>query len=198
MIIHNCEQGSEEWFAVKCGKISASHFGDVLNKKTGRRTYMLKVLAERMSGESMNGYSNKAMEDGIETEPLAREYYEQLFGEVQQVGFVELNDYVGCSPDGLIGDDGGMEIKCPYPNTHIDYILKNKLPAVYVPQVQGNMWVTGRKWWDFVSFCPKIKDRPFWYIKVERDEKYIVNLASEVDRFIADMQELESKITISF
>ena len=198
MIIHNCEQGSEEWFAVKCGKISASHFGDVLNKKTGRRTYMLKVLAERMSGESMNGYSNKAMEDGIETEPLAREYYEQLFGEVQQVGFVELNDYVGCSPDGLIGDDGGMEIKCPYPNTHIDYILSNKMPAVYIPQVQGNMWVTGRKWWDFVTFCPKIKDRPFWYIKVERDEKYIVNLAGEVDRFIADMQELESKITISF
>jgi len=198
MIIHNCEQGSEEWFAVKCGKISASHFGDVLNKKTGRRTYMLKVLAERMSGESMNGYSNKAMEDGIETEPLAREYYEQLFGEVQQVGFVELNDYVGCSPDGLIGDDGGMEIKCPYPNTHIDYILSNKMPAVYIPQVQGNMWVTGRKWWDFVTFCPKIKDRPFWHIRVERDEKYIHVLSLEVERFISEMKELEDKIKSPF
>ena len=198
MIIHDCEQGSDDWFKIKCGKISASHFGDVLNKKTGRRTYMLKVLAERMSGESMNGYSNKAMEDGIETEPLAREYYEQLFGHVQQVGFVELSDYVGCSPDGLNGDDGGLEIKCPFPNTHIDYILKNKLPAVYVPQVQGNMWVTGRNWWDFVSFCPKIKDRPFWHIRVERDEKYIHVLSLEVDRFIADMKELESKITIQF
>jgi len=198
MIIHNCEQGSEEWFAVKCGKVSASHFGDVLNKKTGRRTYMLKVLAERMSGELMSGYSNKAMEDGIELEPVARECYEDIFGPVQQVGFVELNDYVGCSPDGLIGDDGGLEIKASYPNTHIDYILSGKLPAVYVPQVQGNMWVTGRKWWDFVSFCPKIKDRPFWQIRVERDEKYIENLTAEVDRFINDMKELEQKIKAPF
>ena len=198
MKIHNCEQGSPEWFAVKCGKISASHFGDVLCKGAGRRQHMLRVLSERMSGETHPAFCNGAMDKGSELEPQAREYYSQLFGEVQQVGFVELNDYVGCSPDGLIGYEGGQEIKCPFPSTHIDYILKNKLPAIYVPQVQGSLWVTGCTWWDFISYCPKIKDRPYWHIRVERDEKYIVNLASEVDRFIADMKELESKITISF
>ena len=202
MIIHNCEQGSEEWFAVKCGKISASHFSEVLSKKPGRVTYMRKVAAERQYGISHESYSNKAMKSGIEGEPKARAYYDGLFGPVEQVGFVELNDYVGCSPDGLVGDYGLVEIKCPHPSTHVKYVAGKKMPSDYVAQVQGQLWVTGRKWCDFVSFLPHAKKgNPFWHIKVERDEKYINVLSIAVETFIQEMEKLESKIknnSISF
>jgi len=194
MIIHNCEQGSEEWFAVKCGKISASHFKDVLCQGDEYEKYMRRVLSERMSGETHPSSCNKAMKNGTKLEPQARACYERSFGKVNQVGFVEMNEYVGCSPDGLIGDDGGLEIKCPYPSTHIDYILKNRMPSVYVPQVQGSLWVTGRKWWDFASFCPQIKDNPLWFIRVERDEKKINVLSIAVETFIQEMIEMEIKV----
>ena len=194
MKIHRCEQGSDEWFTVKLGKVSASHFSDVLNQKTGRKTYMYRLLAEKLSGEPQETYSNKAMETGTETEPEARTYYEALHGQIEQVGFVELNDDVGGSPDGLVGLDGIIEIKCPYPSTHIRYIDKNKLPANYLPQVQGNLWVTGRKWCDFVSFAPQIKSKPFWMIRVQRDEKYIKVLSLAVETFVSEMKELEKRV----
>jgi len=194
MKMYQCVQGSDEWFAVKLGKVSASHFSEVLNKATGRKTYMYRLLAERLSGEPQESYNNKAMETGIETEPEARAYYEALHGQIEQVGFVELNDDVGCSPDGLVGLDGLVEIKCPYPSTHIQYIDKNKMPANYIPQVQGQLWVTGRKWCDFVSFDPRVKARPFWMIRVQRDEKYIKVLSLAVETFVGEMKELEEKI----
>lgn len=195
MEIHNCEQGSDEWFALKLGKVSASHFKDVLNKAAGRKLYMYRLLGERLSGETCNSYSNKAMENGIELEPQARNYYESLYGVIiQQVGFVEENDYLGCSPDGLIDADGGVEIKCPYPSTHISYIDNDRLPAVYKPQVQGHLWVTGRKWWDFISYCPQIKARPFWKKRVYRDEKYLNILSIAVEEFICELKELEEQI----
>ena len=194
MKIHRCEQLSDEWFAVKLGKVSASHFSDVLNKSTGRKTYMYRLLAEKLSGEPQETYSNKAMETGTETEPEARTYYEALHGQIEQVGFVELNDNVGCSPDGLVGLDGLAEIKCPFPSTHIKYIDRGKLPAEYVSQVQGQLWVTGRKWCDFISFVPQIKSKPFWMIRVQRDEKYINVLSLAVETFIGEMKKLEEKV----
>ena len=195
MKIHNCEQCSDEWFAVKLGKVSASHFGEVLNKASGRKLYMYRLLGERLSGETCNSYSNKTIKNGIETEPQARVYYEALYTVViQQVGFVEENDYLGCSPDGLLGEDGGIEIKCPYPSTHISYIDKDRLPAVYKAQVQGNMWVTGRRWWDFISYCPQIKARPFWSKRIGRDEKYISVLSIAIEEFINELKELEGQI----
>lgn len=193
--IFTCEQQSEEWFAIKLGKVSASHFSEVLSKKSGRRTYLFRLLGERLSGESYEGYSNKAMENGIETEPEARAYYEALYGVVEQVGFVQMNDDVGCSPDGLVSEDGQIEIKCPFPSTHVRYILENKLPAVYVPQIQGQLWVTGRKWCDFISFDPRVEVRRFWMKRVYRDEEYIKMLAEAVNAFVAEMKELEAKIT---
>ncbi len=188
-------QGSPEWFEVKLGKVSASHFKDVLNKKTGQGTYMYQLLGERLSGVPSESYSNKAIVAGIETEPQARAYYEALYGEVQQVGFVEVSDYLGCSPDGLIGIDGLVEVKCPFPSTHVRYILENKLPATYKAQVQGQLIVTERKWCDFVSFDPRVKDRPLWKIRVYRDEEYINMLASAIDDFVAELKELESRLT---
>ena len=192
--IFECEQQSDEWFAVRLGKVTASHFSDVLNKKTGRKTYMFRLFGERLSGEPYEAYSNKTMDRGSEVEAEAKAYYEALYGVVEQVGFVELNDNVGCSPDGLI-KDGLIEIKCPFPSTHARYIINNILPAEYRPQVQGQLWVTGRKWCDFISFDPRVKDRPFWKIRVYRDEKYIKELAIQVTMFVNELKSFEKQFT---
>ncbi len=195
MQIHECLQCSDEWFALKCGKVSASHFSEVLNKKTGRGTYMFRLLGERLSGEPYESYSNKVIQRGIEVETEARAYYESLYGAVRQVGFVQMDDYVGCSPDSLVGDDGIIEIKCPQPNTHLKYIYDNRMPAVYIPQVQGCLWVTGRQWCDFISFEPRVKVRPFWKIRIVRDEDYIHTLSVAVKQFVSELKVLEKKIT---
>jgi len=195
MRIIDCEQGSDEWFAVKRGKVSASHFSEVLNKGAGRGLYMRKLAAERLTGLTEQGYSNKAMEFGVETEAEAKEYYSQSTGiDVELVGFVEVNDWVGCSPDGLIGDDGLIEVKCPLGSTHIDYIIKNKLPAGYVPQVQGQLWVTDRKWCDFVSYVPSMTSKPAHIIRVKREEDYIDELIWKVDKFVEELKKLIAKI----
>lgn len=195
MKIYDCEQGSDEWFAVKLGKVSASHFGDVLSKGSTRATYMYRLLGERLSGEAYESYSNKAMERGIEVEAEARAYCEALYGVVRQVGFIELDENVGCSPDGLVGNNGLIQIKCPYPSTHARYIIDNKLPAVYKPQVQGEIWVTNREWNDFLSFDPRIASRPFWKIRVYRDEKYINVLKIAVETFISELLDLEKRVS---
>ena len=195
MIIHNCEQQSDEWFALRLGKITVSHFSDVLCKGAGRKQYMIRLLSERLTGERHPSFSNKAMQDGIEKEPEARAYYESLFGKVDQVGFIEVDEYLGCSPDGLKGEDGGIEIKDPYASTHISYILGERLPSTYKPQVQGIMWLANRKWLDFISYYPTMVCRPFWKIRVCRDEEYINNtLSPAVEVFIKEMKELEEKI----
>jgi len=192
--IFDCEQGSDEWFAIKRGKVSASHFSEVLNKATGRKTYMFRLLGEKLSGESYEAYSNKTIERGTEVESQARVYYGALYGKVKQIGFAQLNDYVGCSPDGLVGDDGLIEIKCPYPSTHIQYIIKDTLPPAYKAQVQGNLWVTGRAWCDFISFDPRVEIKPFWKTRVDRDEKYINVLSLAIDTFVEEMKKLENQI----
>lgn len=190
-----CEQKSDEWFEARLGRVTASHFADVLSNGSTRHTYMMKLLSERMTGERMETYSAKWMDEGSEKEPLAREYYEGLNGvTVEQVGLVVLGDDIGASPDGLIGTDGTLEIKCPFPNTHLGYILDDKLPAVYKPQVQGGLWITERQWCDFVSFDPRVKNRPFWCIRVQRDESYIQKLIAGVDKFVAELKALEDRI----
>ena len=198
MKIIDCIQGSPEWHAAKLGVASASNFSKILAKGQGktRKAYMLRLAAEILSSEPQETYSNAAMERGIEIEPQAREYYEGLNGvKVEQVGFCKLDDNIGCSPDGLVGTDGGIEIKCPNTTTHITYILADKLPSEYVAQVQGSLWVTDRKWWDFTSFDPRLKGRPFWSIRVERDEAYINKLAIEVNQFIIELEELIAGIS---
>ena len=193
-----CEQRSEEWFRVRLGIVTASHFSKVLNKGSGRKTYMMKLLAEINTGEPEIDYHNKYMENGTETEPSARKYYESLKKvKVEQVGFVKLGE-IGASPDSLVGDDGGLEIKCPLPSTHLGYIIDKKLPTIYIPQIQGNMLVTGRKWWDFLSFNPLCKPA-HWCIRVKRDERYINNiLQSKIDEFLYELKTLKQKIEIPF
>jgi len=191
----NCIQGSDEWYAARLGKATASRFSDVLNKKTGRGTYMIRLAAERLTGNGQDNYTNAAMEWGKEHEADAREHYKIIYHqEVKQVGFAELNEWVGASPDGLIGDEGLAEIKCPNSSTHISYIVKNKMPSKYNPQVQGQLWVTGRQWCDFISYDPRLSCRPLWSTRIQRDEEYIKNLEAATNVFVADLQELIAKI----
>ena len=156
---------------------------------------MRKLVAERLTGICEETYYNKNMEIGNILEPDARKYYEKEKGcIVKQVGFVVRDEWVGVSPDGLIGDDGLLEIKCPLASTHIDTITKNRLPATYVPQVQGQLWVTERLWCDFMSYCPLVKGRPSHYIRVPRDDAYIAILEKEVRIFVEQLKDMISQI----
>lgn len=196
MQIFECQQGSEEWFELKLGVVSTSHFKEVLNSGSGRGLYMRKLAGERLSGVTQVGYSNNNMEAGIELESSAREYYEMVNScDVRQVGFIKMDEWIGSSPDGLVGEDGEIEIKCVIPSTHIQTILKDKMPTEHIPQVQGQMYVTGRKWCDFVSYCPVIKVKPYHCIRVKRDEKYISILDIAVKRFVTELKVIIEKIT---
>jgi hypothetical protein len=166
MIVIPCEQYSEAWWAARKGKPTASRFGEILTAKTMKpsasaRGYICELIAESMlmgppEWIRENDVQTRAMANGAYKEPEAREWYG--FSTLQplvQVGFVTTDDgRFGCSPDALVGDDGGLELKCPLLKTHIGYLLDGGLPADYMGQVHGSMIVTGRKWWDFLSYCP--------------------------------------------
>lgn len=194
-------QGSDDWRIARAGKVTASRFCDVMAKikvgeAAGRRDYRWTLMAERLTGLPCEGYTNKAMEWGTLHESEARAEYEALTGDlVQEVGFILLPEHVGigCSPDGLIDADGGIEIKCPFNSVIHVQTLKGGMPAEHRPQVQGAMWVTGRKWWDFVSYDPRMpEDLRLHVERIKRDDKYIAELAAEVVRFEAEVgRELE-------
>lgn len=195
MKIYECEQRTPEWYQARLGKITASCLSDVMSKGTGRNTYMFRLAAERLTGLPQDSYTNGAMQWGIDTEPHARAFYEELNNTpVKQVGFVELTEDLGMSPDGLVNDDGILEIKCPNTTTHIANILRGKLPSEYVPQVQGGLWITGRKFCDFVSFDPRMQKKKFHCIRVERDDDKIEEIIEATSLFIAELKELIEKI----
>ncbi len=183
------EQGSAEWLADRCGMVTASRFSDVLARGQGktRAAYMRQVVAERLTGKPTESYKNAHMERGTEQEPFARMAYEAKTGHiVEEVGFISAAGY-GCSPDGLIDSDGGAEIKSVIPTVQLDTILIGKCPTGHIAQIQGCMWVTGRQWWDFVSFSPDMPEPHNLYIyRVMRNEQYIATLALEVAQFIRD------------
>lgn len=199
-------QGTEEWRAARAGKITASRFADVMAKiKTGeaatRRDYRWELLTERLTGLPCEGYSNRAMEWGTQHEAEAREAYETETGNlVQQAGFILHPDHptVGCSPDGLVGDDGGQEIKCPFSSVVHVQTLKGGMPSEHKAQVQGTMWITGRKYWDFVSYDPRMPEHLRLYIeRIARNDAYIEELAAEVLRFDVEvMRDLQGLLLL--
>lgn len=190
-------QGSEEWIAARLGRATASRFSDILaTTKTGpaasRANYMAQLVCERMTGKAEETFESAAMKHGTEHEPFARMAYEAQTGLiVEETGFVAHPEWmIGASPDGLIGMDGGFECKCPNSATHIETLLKG-MPAKHLPQVQGCMWLTGRKWWDFVSYDPRLPDKLQLYVqRVERDDIYITKLALAVSLFLGEVDEL--------
>ncbi len=196
--IHLMEQGSDSWKEIRMGKVTGTGFQKVLAKGQGktRKAYMMQLAAERLTGLCQESYSNATMDRGNEVEPQAKACYEAINGvSVVEVGFAQLNDDIGVSPDGFVGEDGIIEIKCPNSTTHIDYILSNKMPSTYKAQVQGILWVTDRKWCDFVSFDPRMKTCRFHCVRVHRDTSYILDISNEVAKFLEELNELTEKIT---
>jgi hypothetical protein len=190
--IHRCEQGSEEWFSVRAGLPTASEFATIMAKgRSGgesktRRTYMLKLAGEILTGEPMDSYSNAHMERGKELEPDARELYAFLRDcDPECVGFIQ-NGNKGCSPDSLIGADGMAEIKTKLPHLQIDVLLHGELPPEHRAQCQGALWVAEREWLDFVSYWPTL---PLFVKRIHRDEAYIKEIAAAVDQFNAELTE---------
>jgi hypothetical protein len=185
MIVHDVEQGSPEWRRLRLGIPTASNFHRIISPKTLKLSaashgYLCELVAERLLGEPMDADKTMFMERGSELEEQAVAYYElQRDVETTRVGFVTDDDCaVGCSPDRLVGDDGGLEIKCPGAAQHVSNMLE--MTAHYMPQVQGTMWLTGRDWWDLLSFHPAL---PPVIVRIERDEEYIERLAEAVCAF---------------
>ena len=194
------DQRSPEWFAARLGKVTASRVADIVAKtKTGystsRMNYMAELICERLTGVQGASYSSAAMQWGVETEPQARSAYEWVTGSlVTELGFAPHNTIpmAGASPDGLIGDDGLVEIKCPITATHIETLLGQSVPGRYNTQMQWQMACTGRKWCDFVSYDPRMPEEMRLFVKrVDRDNAAIAELEREVVNYI---NELDSKI----
>lgn len=160
MKIHNFEQQSEEWFEFRKGRMSASHAQAIGTAKKGLDTYINDLMAEYYStGEKLH-FTNKDIERGIELEELARPIYElENNVKVTEVGCIEMNEFVSCSPDGLVKDDGGIEIKALNDAKHFSLLVKGKteIESKYIWQIQMCLFITGRKWWDFIAYNPNFK-----------------------------------------
>ena len=195
------EQRSEEWFAARCGKVTASRVADIIARtKTGpsasRENYLAQLVCERMTGKPAESYSNAAMAWGTEQEPFARAAYESVKDVlVEEVGFVPHPSFseAGASPDGLVGEFGLVEIKCPNTATHIQTLLEQKVPEKYITQMQWQMACTKRHWCDYVSFDPRMAEGLQLFIKrIEFDPVFVGKLDKEIINFLLD---LEDKIT---
>lgn len=189
------EQGSEDWLMVRGTIPTASRFKDVLAKGQGktRRTYMMTLIGQRVTGEVAESYSNHHMDRGHEMEFYARSQYEFTYDvEVDEASFIlNASESAGYSPDGLIGENGCIEIKSKLPHLQCEILLQNKMPNEHIAQVQGGLWVSEREWCDFVSYWPGL---PLFVKRIYRDEDYIKNLELEINLFNDEMIQLEQKI----
>jgi hypothetical protein len=190
------EQGTTAWKMERLGHITASRIADVLatvktGEAKGREKYRWEIVTQRITNEITEGYTNEAMAWGTATEPQARVMYAiKNTTLVEQVGFVKhpTLQWVGASPDGLVDEDGLIEIKCPNTDTHLQTILGDKAPSKYVPQMQMQMWVTGREWCDFVSYDPRLPDDLSYFCKrVKRDNSFIAKMEVEVKQFLDEV-----------
>jgi len=158
MKIHQMEQGSDEWFDIRKLKMTASNAQAIATAGVGLETYITNLVSEYLSSAEKEKFSNEHTERGNELEETARALYELEKGEkVEEVGFVELDEYIGCSPDGLIGEYGGLEIKCPSDSVYFKQIISDSIPMNYVWQVQMNLLITGRNWWDLMFYNPNFE-----------------------------------------
>lgn len=189
--ILQADQGTQEWLEARLGRPSASQFSKIITTagkpSASADDYISELIAERITGEREPIYVNEWMQRGTELEPEARATYEFIHGvDVEEVGFI-LDDSgeFGCSPDGLVGEDGGVEFKCPAPKNHIAWSRKGVCPSKHYAQVQGCLYITGRKWWDFMSYHPEMK--PF-IVRVERDEEFIEKLAEQISLAVEEIK----------
>ena len=202
-MIEMMDQGSEEWFAIRIGKVTASRVADIIAKtksgySTSRDNYMAQLVCERLTNQKGESFTNAAMQHGTETEPLDRAAYEALKDVlVDEVGFVPHPSIkmAGASPDGFVGQDGLIEIKCPNTATHIDTLLSESVPTKYFTQMQFQLACTGREWCDFVSFDNRLPEELQLFVKrVPRDDVYIRLIEAEIVQFIAELDDKINKL----
>jgi len=190
-------QGSEQWLQLRAGIVTASEFSQVLAKGAGktRRTLLLKKAGERITGDPMNTYSNEHMERGTEQESGARELYIAHSGnEVTECGFIK-NGNAGYSPDGLIGNDGLVEIKSRLAHIQADSLLKDAVPRENIAQIQGGLWISQRKYLDYVSYCPGM---PLFIKRIEPDLIYQENLQQELQTFETELSGIVQQLIQKF
>lgn len=198
MKVHDLEQGTAEWHAVRLEIPTASEFSNIVTPlgkpSKSQERYRNILLAEWMTGKP-GGWDGDSVWGirGKELEPEARDFYEfDTDQTVETVGFVTRDDgMAGASPDGLVGDFGLFEAKCPAPHTHVAYMLKGKLDQSHMPQIQGQLLICGRDWCDIVAYNP---DLPPITIRVERDEKFLKTLSEQLDRFIESLLEKREQL----
>lgn len=191
---YNVQQGSEEWFALRVGKITASNFADMFSKETTAAFQDIhsNAACEQLFGaDEEEGYKSELMQRGNDLEPIAREIYENINQvEVTNGGFFELNEFIGASPDGLVGEKGIIEIKCPLKKTWFKYAIDDKLPSKYYWQVYGQLYVTGRQWCDFIAYHPTLG---LFVKRVERDEVIMAELENRINLSIEIIKNLKTK-----
>jgi putative phage-type endonuclease len=201
------EQRTPEWFAIRCGRVTASRIADLMAKtksgySTSRANYRAQLVVERLTGVVEQSYCNAAMQHGIDTEAEAREAYQQhMLCTVEEVAFVAHPriDMAGASPDGLVGDDGMVEIKCPNTATHIETLLGGTVADKYLKQVQFQMACTGRAWNDFVSYDPRLPETMRLFVqRVPRDEAMIAEIEAEIVSFLAEVDATVDALTRQF
>lgn len=199
MEVFSCEQNSPEWYAARLGIPTASEFAVVLREKgrgdngesKTRTKYLYRLAAEIVTGEAHEGYGNSHMERGKLLEPEARSLYAFLQDEpLQPVGFIR-NGNKGASPDSLVGESGGLEVKTKQPGLMVETLLKDEFPSEFMAQCQGNIWVSEREWWDLAVYWPKL---PLFAKRVYRDEAYIKKLSAAVDKFNDELAEVVERV----
>jgi hypothetical protein len=198
--VFDCEQGSEEWYALRRGVITASEFHTVLAHGKGgkgdpsvtRRKYMLTLISDRIGGAPADSYSNGHMERGKAMEREALDLYAFMRDVTPQpVGFVKNGDDVGCSPDSFVGINGLVQVKTALPAIQLERVLKKEIPTEHIPQIQGELWVCEREWSDFVSYWPGL---PLMVVRAYRDEVKIKSIELGVEMFRNEMNELMQQL----
>ena len=197
------EQRTTEWHTARLGKVTASRVADVIAKTAkgygaSRANLMADLIVERLTGQPASTFTNAHMEWGTEQEPHARAAYSARTGElVEEVGFIQHPrlEHAGASPDGLVGDEGLVEFKCPATSTHLDTLLAGEVPSKHLAQIQWQMACTGRKWCDFVSYDPRLPEHLRMFVKrIPRDDKRIAELEAEVQKFLVELDEKLKKL----
>jgi putative phage-type endonuclease len=199
-------QRNEIWQQARIGKITCSNFYKVMTRGRAKDcefgdtaiTYAMEIVTEILTGEKKEDFTNAAMEWGNTYEREAKEQYQlETFNKIINTEYIPFDDIVGGSPDGLVGDDGIIEIKCPNSTTHLTNLINKEVPAIYKPQVHGYLMITGRKWCDFVSYDPRFKDEQrLLIVRIERDEQYISELKKRIEKFKIIINEILKKINL--
>ena len=198
MQILDFEQGSVEWHQARLGIPTASRFSDIITPakgglSTSYKKYIAELIAERIEGLDPDAYTSSWMQRGNDLEIEAFTNYEFITDMTPETTGIILNDEgtIGASPDGLIELEGGLEVKCPKLSTAVSYMMDDDLPLIYKPQVQGNLWLSEREWWDFVVYHPSLK---LFIKRIHRDEEYIKKMAEHMDRFTTELHDTYERL----